>query len=221
MSQAEKFSSFSMPLVEAMTTQRAIRRIKPDPVDDEIILELIELALKGPTAQDEQGWEFVVVKDRATKAVFARQARFMWRLYAPLANRRFRGDEKKLRMYRAVQWSVDHFEDIPVYIVACFRGSRLGFPPVVGSSTYGSIFPAVQNILLAARAAGLGANLVTLPLWSNFIARRILGLPFGLTPAAMIPIGWPIGRYGPTTRPPVGQVVSLDRYGNKPWQQGG
>jgi nitroreductase len=219
MNDARKFSMFSMPLADAMTTQRAIRRIKPDPVDDELILELIELALKGPTAQDGQGWEFVVVKDLATKAAFARQARRMWRLYSPIANRRYRHDAKKRRMYQAVQWSVDHFEEIPVYIVACFRGSRFGYPPVIGSSTYGSIFPAVQNLLLAARAAGLGANLVTLPLWSNFIARRILGLPFGLTPAAMIPIGWPIGRYGPTTRRPVGEVVSLDRYDNRPWRE--
>jgi len=214
----ERFDEFSMSVAEAMTTQRAIRRIKPDPVDDELVLKLIELALKGPTAQDEQGWEFIVIKDPDVKARFARQTRFMWRLYEPVAKRKFRNDPKKQRMYRAVRWSVDHFEEIPVYIVACFRGSRFGYPPVLGSSTYGSIFPAVQNLLLAARAAGLGANLITLPLWSNWIARRILGLPFGITPAAMIPLGWPIGRYGPTTRRPVGEVVSLDRYDNRPFR---
>jgi len=214
----EPFSRFSMPLAEAMTTQRAIRRIKPDPVDDELVLELIALALKGPTAQDGQSWEFIVVRDAETKARFAKQSRRMWRLYRPFAAQSFRNDRKKQRMYAAVEWSIDHFEEIPVYIVACFRGSRLGFPPVLGASTYGSIFPAVQNLLLAARAAGLGANLITLPLWSNFAARRILGLPYGITPAAMIPLGWPIGRYGPTTRKPVGDVVSLDRYGNRPWK---
>jgi nitroreductase len=214
----EPFSRFSMPLAEAMTTQRAIRRIKPDPVDDDLLLELIALALKGPTAQDGQSWEFIVVRDAQTKLRFAKQCRRMWRLYRPIAAREFRNDPKKQRMYNAVEWSIDHFEEIPVYIVACFRGSRLGFPPVLGASTYGSIFPAVQNLLLAARAAGLGANLITLPLWSNFAARRILGLPWGITPAAMIPIGWPLGKYGPTTRKPVGDVVSLDRYGNRPWK---
>ena len=83
---------------------------------------------------------------------------------------------------------------------------------------YGSIFPSVQNLLLAARAAGLGAALITLPLWSKFLARRALGLPWSIAPCAVIPLGWPKGRYGPTTRRPVGEVVSLDRYGNRPFR---
>lgn len=207
---------FDMPLVEAITTQRAIRRVKPDPVDDGLVLRLIELALKGPTAQNAQGWEFVIVKDPAVKAKFARLNRLMWRLYRPIAAWKARNDPKEQRMNRAVEWGVDHFEEVPVYVVACHRGSRFAFPPVVAASSYGSIFPAVQNLLLAARAAGLGANLNTMPLWSNFAARRILGLPFGVTPCVMIPLGWPIGRYGPTTRRPVHEVVSLDRFGNRP-----
>lgn len=99
-----------------------------------------------------------------------------------------------------------------------YRGSRIAFPPVVAASTYGSIFPAVQNLLLAARAAGSGANINTMPLWSNFAARRILGLPFSVTPCVLIPLGWAIGRYGPTTRKPVGDVVSLDQFDNRPWK---
>lgn len=80
---------------------------------------------------------------------------------------------------------------------------------------YGSIYPPVQNLLLAARAAGLGAALITMPLWSKLLARRALGLPWNVTPCAVIPLGWPKGRYGPTTRRPVGEFVSLDRYGNR------
>jgi hypothetical protein len=57
-----------------------------------------------------------------------------------------------------------------------------------------------------------------MPLWSNWAARRILGLPWSITPIALVPLGWPIGRYGPTTRRPVGEVVSLDRWGNRPWK---
>jgi nitroreductase len=75
----------------------------------------------------------------------------------------------------------------------------------------------VQNLLLAARAAGLGAALITLPLWSTFAARRILGCPWNVQPCAVVPLGWPLGRYGPTTRRPVGEVVSLDRYGHRAW----
>jgi hypothetical protein len=80
---------------------------------------------------------------------------------------------------------------------------------------YGSIFPSVQNLLLAARAAGLGATLITLPLWSRFLARRALWLPWSVAPCAVVPLGWPMGRYGSTTRRPVEEVVSLDRYGNR------
>jgi nitroreductase len=119
-----------------------------------------------------------------------------------------------------VQWQADHFADIPVVVVACLRGPRLAFPPILPSSYYGSIYPSVQNLLLAARAAGLGAALITLPLWSSFLARRALGLPWMVAPCAVVPLGWPRGRYGPTTRRPVGEVVHVDRYGNQPFRSG-
>jgi len=211
-------TGLDMSLQEAMSTQRAVRRIKPDPVDDALVLRLIELAQKAPTQQDTQAWEFIVVKDADVKARLARQNRRMWRLYRPVAARKARHDPKAERMYRAVQWSVDHFEDTPVIVVACIRAPRFAFPPIIAASNFGSIFPSIQNLLLAARAAGLGATLVTMPLWSNWAARRILGLPWSITPIALVPLGWPIGRYGPTTRRPVGEVVSLDRYGNRPWR---
>jgi nitroreductase len=208
---------FDMPLGEAILTQRAIRRVEPTPVDDKLVLELIELAMKGPTQQNTQSWEFIIVKDPGVKAALGRQNRFMWGLYRRVAAWKARNDPKEQRMNAAVEWSVDHFEEIPVMVVACFRGSRFAFPPVIGASTYGSILPAVQNLLLAARAVGLGANINTMPLWNNYKARRILGLPWSVTPCVIIPLGWPRGRYGPTTRKPVGDVVSLDRFGNRPW----
>ena len=114
-----------------------------------------------------------------------------------------------------MRWQADHFEDIPVVVVACLKGVIAPWPSMATSSAYGSIYPAVQNLLLAARAAGLGAALITVPLWSKLLARRALGLPWNVTPCAVIPLGWPIGKYGPTTRRPVGELVSLDRYGNR------
>ena len=210
--------SFDMPLDEAITTQRAVRRLKSDPVSDELVLRLIELALKAPTGSNAQGWEWIVVRDPAVKAKLARQNRRAFRLYGALGRRASAGDAKQGRLIDAVQWQADHFEEVPVVVVACLRGVRLGFPHIAATSYYGSIFPSVQNLLLAARAVGLGAALITLPLWSTFAARSILGLPWSVTPCAVIPLGWPVGRYGPTTRRPVGEVVSLDRYGNRPWQ---
>lgn len=208
---------FDMPLEAAMTTQRAVRRLKPDPVDDALILRLIELALKAPTGSNAQNWEFIVVKDAAVKAQLARRNRQAWSLYGGIGRRQNRDNPKMLRLLDAVQWQADHFEEIPVFVIACLRGPRAPFWNLATASYYGSIFPSVQNLLLAARAAGLGAALITLPLWSTFSVRRILGLPRSVTPCAVIPIGWPVGNYGPTVRRPVGDVVSLDRFGNKPW----
>jgi nitroreductase len=212
----------AMPLEEAMRTQRAIRRLKPDPVDDDLVLHLIELALKAPTGSNAQSWEFVVVKDRAVKARLGRLNRLAFGIYGRLGRRQMerQGNAAMLRILDAVQWQTDHFEEIPVIVVACLRTWIPPWPPLAAASLYGSIFPSVQNLLLAARAAGLGAALITLPLWSKLLARWALGLPWNVTPCAVVPLGWPRGRYGPTTRRPVEDVVSLDRYGNRAFRRG-
>jgi nitroreductase len=207
-----------MSLVEAMETQRAVRRLLPDPVDDDTILRAIELATKAPTGSNRQGWEFVVVRDPEVKHQLARLNRQAWSVYRRLG-KRHAGDDATRKIVDAVQWQADHFEEVPVVIVACLHGRAPVFgPPVLASSWYGSAYPAVQNLLLAARAVGLGATLTTLPLWSVMLARRTLGLPSSVTPVAVVPVGWPQGRYGPTTRKPVADVVHLDRYGNRPFR---
>ena len=207
-----------MPLEEAMQTQRAIRRLKPDPVDDALLRRLLELALKAPTGSNAQNWEFIVVRDPAIKAKFAKWNRQAFSLYGWLGRRSNQDDPKMLRVIDAVQWQADHFEEIPVLIIPCLKGPRTPFPAIAATSYYGSIFPSIQNFLLAARAVGLGAALITLPLWNTFAARRALGLPWNVTPCAVIPVGWPQGRYGPTTRRPIEDVVSIDRYGNRAWR---
>jgi nitroreductase len=205
-----------MPLREAMETQRAIRRLKPDPVDDEVLLRCIELALKAPTGSNAQNWQWILVRDPKVKAQLARLYRQSWRIYGGLGRILRGGDPKMGRVMDAVQWQVDHFEEIPVLVVPCLRGPRvLNWLPMAASSHYGSVYPAIQNFLLACRAEGLGAALITLPLWSNTLARRALGLPFNVQPCAVVPVGWPKGRYGPTTRRPVEKVVHYDRYGDR------
>jgi nitroreductase len=207
---------FSMPLDEAMCTQRAIRRLKPDPVEDALVLRLIELALKAPTGGNAQAWEFVIVKDPAAIRAIGRLNRRAWALSSRTAGKSAEGDPKRLRNREAVQWQADHFEEIPVLVVACQRGRYVPFVHILVASYFGSIFPSIQNLLLAARAVNLGAALTTYSLWNTIALRRILGLPWNITPCAVIPLGWPLGRYGPTTRRPVREVVSFDRYGNRP-----
>lgn len=217
----EAFAKLDMPLLDAMMTQRAIRRLRPDPVDDAVVLKCIELALRAPTGSNGQNWEFIVVKDRHTKDELGKRYRQAWSIYGAIGRRVAAGDEASQRMLRATQWQIDHFGEIPVLVVPCLRGGMrapyLPSPFVSETSYFGSIYPSVQNLLLAARAMGLGASLITLPLWSVTSARKILGLPLTVTPACIVPVGWPRGRYGPTTRKPVEEVVHLDAYGNRAW----
>lgn len=217
----EAIARLDMPLRDAMMTQRAVRRVLPDPVDDVIVLKCIELALRAPTGSNGQNWEFIVVKDRRVKELLGRRYRQAWSLYGGIGRRVAAGDESMQKILRAVQWQVDHFGEISVLVVACLRGgTRVPYLPnpfVAESSYFGSIFPSAQNLLLAARAMGLGASLITMPLWSVTSARKILGLPLSVTPCCIVPLGWPRGRYGPTTRKPVEEVAHLDSYGNRAW----
>src|SRR3989441_3874932 len=119
-----------------------------------------------------------MVKDRAAKARLGTLNRGAFRIYGGLGRWLARNDPRMLRIIAAVQWQADHFADIPVVIVACLRGVRVPFPPVAATSYYGSIYPSGQNPLLAPRAAGPGAPLLTLPLWSTFLPRRPPGLPW-------------------------------------------
>ncbi len=220
---SEALARLDMSLVEAMMTQRAVRRVLPDPVDDQLVLKCIELALRAPTGANGQNWEFIVVKDRRVMAKLARRYRQAWKPYHAIVIRRAAArDPSMAKTARAVQWQIDHFTEIPVLVVACLRmGAREGRVPVVRmphaaeSGYYGSIYPSVQNLLLAARAMGLGASLITLPLWSVGSARRILKLPHDVTPCCIVPLGWPRGGYGPTTRRPVDEVTHFDAYGSR------
>ena len=221
MTEEHDVDGLEMPLVDAMETQRSVRRLRTDAVDDDTILRVIELATKAPTSGGEQRWEFVVVRDPDVKHQLARLNRQAWSVYRRLragAGRRHDA-ATSAEIAEAVQWQADHFEEVPVVVVACLHGrSPVLAPPVLASRWYGSAYPAVQNLLLAARAVGLGATLTTLPLWSTTLARRTLGLPSKVTPVAVIPMGWPEDGYGPRARKPVADVVHLDRYGCRPFR---
>ncbi len=207
-----------MPLEEAMATQRAIRRLKPDPVDDALLLHVVELALKAPVGSNMQNWEFVLAKAPAVKADIADLYRQGWRVYSWLGRRFVKMTPAMERSMEAAQYLADHYHEAPVLIVPCKRGFAPILPLVASASWFASIYPSVQNLLLAARAAGLGATLTTLPLWNVRRLKCALGLPRNVTPCAVIPVGWPLGRYGPTTRRPVGEVVHVDRFGTQPFR---
>ena len=222
---AEALARLGMPMEDAMRTQRAVRRLHLEPVSHDVLLPLLELSLKAPTSSDTQDWSYVVVESPAQKAALAKLYRQLYRAFNPIVSRQARGDAARLRGMAPGQWQAEHFEELPVFVIPCYRRnlkhSPVGRPQIKVASFYGSVFPAVQNLLLACRAVGLGASLQTLPIWRVGAARKILGLPRDVNPVCIIPIGWAKGRYGPTTRRPIGEVVHLDTYGNQPFLEPG
>jgi nitroreductase len=196
-----------------MRAQVPARRLAPDAVSDDTVLALLDLAGRA-TATSRWRSEFVVVRDPDVRHQLARIYRQGWSIYKRVLRSRSDDDAD----LAARQWEADHFEDGPVLVVVCVRGRRPVFPAVGAAAFYASAFPAVQNLLLAAQASGLGAGLSTIALWSGWEARRTLGLPRNVTPVAVVPIGH---RRGPTTVPavpPVENLVHLDRFGHQPFR---
>jgi nitroreductase len=200
-------------LADLMRAQAPGRRLKHDPVDDDTVLELVDLA--GRAVLDRRRrCEFLVVKDPDVRHQLARTYRQGWSIYKRVLRTRSSDDA----VLEARQWESDHFEDTPVYVIVCVRGRRPRFPAIGASAFYSAAFPAVQNLVLAASARGLGASITTLPLWSAWEARRTLGLPHKVTPVAVVALGWPRGSAQPTPAPPVGNIVHLDRWGHQPFR---
>ncbi|MBI1179302.1 MAG: nitroreductase [Alphaproteobacteria bacterium] len=203
-------------LFDIIHTTRAMRRLKPDPVPDELIRKILEAARSAPSGGNAQQWGFIVVKDRPVKERIQplyEQAwdEVAWPHYKARLDRMEPGPEKDtlVRQIDAVEHLTRHFHEVPVWIVACLEVGRDGGNPGSGAS----IYPAVQNMLLAARALGLGATLTTRHMAHGKEVDAVLGLPDGVRSFAIVPIGYPKGRFGPVRRRPLDELVHLDRWG--------
>jgi nitroreductase len=209
-----------MGLFEAMHSMRAMRRLKPDPVPDELIYKILQAGLCAPSGGDNQHWRFIVVKDPEIKKQI--QLRYKKALDRVLSQYQKnppppgKTETQKKRMLDAVVYLTEHFHEAPVLIVCCLYrdfAAAVGLPKMSGAS----IYPAVQNILLAARGLGLGATLTTRHLLFEKEIDEVLGLPEKAETFAVIPIGYPLGKFGPVSRIPPAEVTFLDRWGQS-WQ---
>jgi nitroreductase len=231
------------PIMEVMATMRAMRRLKPDPVPDELLDSLVEAATWAPSGGNLQAYSFVVVTDRAQMARLAEPWRVICQWYlATMATvppdhmppERYEGLKDALR------FQAEHFHETPAVIVPCYDMGRWtkalrsrwrdfvaagrtlggkrsatmfrGLRDFSARSEAASVYPGVQNLLLAARAHGLGATLTTwhLALESEF--KEILGIPGSVSTFAIIPVGWPRGNMGPVRRQPAAEVIHRDRW---------
>ncbi len=205
----------SQDVFDIMHTTRTMRRLKPDPVPDELIVKMLEAATRAPNGGNSQAWHFVVVKDaRIKKAVQVWYKKAFDEIIGP----RYASSEpppgvtkeRYMRQHKAVEYLTEHYHEAPVWIVACIRHGEAKPDRMSGAS----IYPAVQNILLAARALGLGASLTTRHMFFAEEADQALQLPPGVLSYAIIPIGYPMGNFGPVGRGNLAEFVSLDRVGN-------
>jgi len=202
-------------LFEIMQTTRAMRRLKPDPVPDELIRKILQAGVCAPNGANNQKWRFLVIKDPKIKQqvqVYYKRAldEVMGPHYRSSTPPPGVTPEAYMRQFAAVNYLTDHFHEAPVWIVACLdEGTST---PKRGSGA--SIYPAVQNMLLAARALGLGTTLTTRHLLYEKETEAALGLPPGVHSYAILPIGYPMGKFGPVGRGPLADIVYEDRWGN-------
>lgn len=204
-------------IFEVMGTQRAMRRLKPDPVPREYIRKILWAATRAPNGGNVQPWRFLVVQDVSTKAALQEIYAAEWSKYVQMDRERRRADTSPAalrshdRTLAAGQYLADHMHEVPVIIIPC--GFLLAINSGIASGS--SIYPAIQNLMLAARALGLGTVMTTLHRQNEGAVRELLGIPENAHSAALIPVGWPLGHFGAGPRLPVEAVTYWDRWGVK------
>jgi nitroreductase len=221
-------------LFEAMYTARALRRLKPDPVPDELIIRVLDAAIRAPSGGNAQNWVFIVVRDEAQRhrlgAVYRKASDEVAEIYAARGRPSHLTDEQYRRLMAGGSYLWDHIGDAPVLLLPCLRKREMpprdALPDAVAARydahlvhqekiRGSSIYPAVQNIILACRSLGLGTLITTNHILYEDEVRAILRLPDDVFTFALMPIGYPLGRYGPLARRPVSEVAFADRWGDR------
>lgn len=198
--------SEDLGLFEAINSQRAIRHLKPDPVPDSVLTRLIEAAIRAPSGGNSQPWKFLIIRDTGLKKKIADYYRQSWeKVYGAQA---ISPPPLAPRVRRSATHLAEKMHLAPALILACIQHN--GGPSAMGRGA--SIYPAVQNILLAARGLGLGSALTTLHKGFEEEIKALLNIPDNVETAALLPIGY-ISEgygYGPTSRRSVYDVTFWD-----------
>lgn len=214
MTSNERLAPDDIGLLEGMATTRAIRRYLPEPIPDEVLRDILFAATRAPSGSNRQPFRFMVFTDtersREVKSLIARGAQTLW-------NQKRSTDgydsvstddtSPKARMARTMQDYVDNFAEVPVLVLAFLVRYREP-TPTEGASVY----PACQNLLLAARAHGYGGVLTGFHGFVERELRELLGIPDHVFIAATISLGKPAGRHGPVRRVPMNEVVFGDTW---------
>lgn len=208
-------------IFEILYSTRAMRRLKPDPIPEEVLKKIVDAGIRAPSGGNAQEWAFMLIQDPDLKR-FVRD--YYWNTWQQI---RAQGTlpltdlpPSQQRMMNAVSDLAANMDEVPAILLACVRKE---YAPIAamknlrGSTlaVYGTIFPAVQNILLACRALGVGATLTTIHSFFEEALKQKFGIPETMEVAALIPMGYPQGKFGPVSRRPVEEVIHWDRWGNQ------
>lgn len=209
-------------LYEAMSTLRAVRKLRSDPVPDEVLERVLQAACWAPTGGNQQPWKVVVVTDPDRKAGLQAIYRPEWQRYAAGFLGRMEGQPDEVvapwrRVADAGDHLADHLHEAPAILVFCadptamaITDAKLDRVSMVGG---GSVYPAVQNAMLACVAEGLGCTLTTLHCLREPEVKELLRIPDAWATVAMVPIGYPVGRgHGPITRKGTDRMAARDTF---------
>ena len=219
-------------LFEVMYSARALRRLKPDPVPDEIITRILDAAIRAPSAGNSQHWVFIVVRDpeqrRKLAVIYPKASDIAKAIYQARGRPAHMTDAQYHRMMAGGAYLWQHMGEAPVLLVPCLRDRpappREVLPPEV-QAVYdqelvytdrirgASIYPAVQNVFLTCRALGLGTLITTNHIRCEGEVKALLGIPDDVLTYALMPVGYPEDKFGPVKRRPVNEVTYADRWG--------
>jgi nitroreductase len=202
-----------MDVIEAMETCSAVRELKPDPVAQELLERVIYAATRAPSPGNSQGWDFIVVRDRGLKEkirdLIATRFESM-RAAMPAPTK-----ESQRRMVASALHLVQSLAEVPALIFVC---GPVCYPPnaPVEQFVWSALYPAAQNILVAARSLDLGTTFTTFHMFAETEIRELLSIPSEVKFAALIPIGWPERGFTKVKRKPLDKVVHWDKWSPRP-----
>ncbi len=205
-----------MDVYEALYTTRAMRRVRTDPIPEDVQRRILDAAIRAPSGGNSQNWRFLLVDDNEVigrlAPIYRKALSDLWatfykpRIDAALADPDAPASVAMLAVQRSADWMADHFADYPLLM--------FGFAQHDGSG--GSIYPAIWSAQLAARAEGVGATLTSVLAFYTADVLDVLAVPTddGWTMAGCVAFGYPTGRWGVADRRPAHEVAYRNRWGN-------
>ena len=215
-SETNSESGEAMSLFDTIYHCRAMRKLDTKPVPQELLIKLVDAANQAPSGSNMQSGRWLIVQDADVKMELAKLNRagvtdYIGPMIENPGSLPHQDQEKRTRMMKSVLWQMEHLHEIPALIIACMEFGVKADAMMMARGG-GSIWPGIQNLLLAARALGLGAAPTTLALQDQAAVAKVLNLPETMGAFCLIPVGYPLGKFGPVTRKPLSEILRFDQW---------